>query len=166
MFDRLLRTPRLVLLVFGILCFAAVGTATLLGIAFHLEVCSMCWFQRLSFLLAGCGFLLAAAWPRGQIATRRIAELGMLLGVASAARQTYLMTHLDQASGSCGAGLFYYLKMGNYEAFFRAGMAGGLDCAENQQAILGLALPEWSLIAFIVLIAVYLLWSFSKKRKA
>lgn len=157
--------PGLVLLGFGILCFAAVGTAVLLGKMMDLEVCSMCWFQRLSFVVAGCGFLLAAAWKPGRIVTRRIAELGLLVGFASAARQTYLMSHLDQASGSCGAGLLYYWKIGNYSAFLHAGLLGGTDCAENQPAVFGLALPQWSLIAISILLVLYIAWSIRNARR-
>lgn len=156
MLDRIARHPRLVFLAFGLGCFAAVGSAALLGTIFQMEVCSMCWYQRLSFLLAGTGFLLAAAWQRGQIVTLRIAELGMLSCLASAARQTWLMYHLDQAATSCGAGLLFYAKRGNWEAFFQAGLMGGLDCAENQTPVFGLPLPEWSLIAISCLILAYI----------
>lgn len=162
--DFLTRRPRSVLLAFGLGCFASVGAAVLLGMLFDLEVCAMCWFQRLAFLLAGTGFLLAAAWPRTQIFTHRIAELGLLIGLASAARQAYLLTHLDEASGSCGAGLMYYLQIGNYEAFFRAGMLGGIDCAENQPLILGLHLPQWSLLALIATLSAYVIWQIIRAR--
>ncbi|MDP5239057.1 disulfide bond formation protein B [Uliginosibacterium sp. 31-16] len=162
--ELVLRRPRLVLLVLGIFCFASVGTAVVLGELFELEVCAMCWFQRIAFLLAGSGFLLAAAWPRASILTQRIGELGLLVGLASAARQVFLLYNPEAASGSCGAGLMYYLKMGYYEAFFRAGLVGGVECAENQPLILGLRLPQWSLLAFCGIIALYAIWLFRKGR--
>jgi len=153
--DILLQRPRLSLLVLGSSCLAVVAAVAALGTWFQLEVCAMCWFQRLVLLLAGTGFLLAAAWPRAQRVTLRLGEFGLLLGLASAARQTYLLFHIDSASGSCGAGLLYYLQIGNYEAFFRAGLLGGLDCATHQPLILGLYLPQWSLLAFCGLLAAY-----------
>lgn len=160
MLNDLLRRPRLALAGFGLICFAAVLGAELLGRIFALEVCAMCWFQRLSFLLAGSGFLLTAAWPSLRLFSLRIAELGLLLGLESASRQSYLIAHPEMADGNCGAGLFYYLQIQDYEGFLRAGMQGGIDCAENQPLILGLHLPQWSLLAFIAMLIVYLAWHF------
>lgn len=156
--------PRVVLLAFAVFCFGSVGLAVTLGAIFDLEACSMCWFQRISFLIAGAGFLLAAAWPRGAIVTRRLAELGLLIGFASAARQSWLLIHPEQASGSCGAGLMYYLKIGAYDAFFNAGLVGGVECASDQPMFLGLHLPQWSLLAFIIVGMLYLVWSLRPRR--
>ena len=156
--DALIQKPRLVLAVFGLFCVAAVGSAHALGEIFLLEVCAMCWFQRLSFLLAGAAFMLAAAWPKLGLVTQRIGELGLLLGLASAARQTYLIANPELASDNCAAGLFYYLQIEDYAGFLRAGMLGGIDCAENQPLILGLYLPQWSLLAFIGMLGLYVAW--------
>lgn len=160
------KRPRLALLAFALLCYAAVGGAVLLGWLFELEACAMCWFQRIAFLLAGSGFLLAAAWPLVGVLTRRIGELGLLLALASAGRQSYLISNPGAADGSCGAGLGYYWKIGNYEAFLRAGLLGGSDCAENQPLILGLHLPQWSLLAVLVIIALYVAWMMRRSRAA
>ncbi|MDO6386643.1 MULTISPECIES: disulfide bond formation protein B [unclassified Uliginosibacterium] len=156
--------PRLVLLALGIFCLVSVGAAVLLGHLFALEVCAMCWFQRLAFLTAGTGFLLAAAAPRAAILTQRLGELGLLIGLASAARQSWLLLHPAEASGHCGAGLLYYLQIGNYEAFLQAGLLGGVECAENQPLLLGLYLPQWSLLAFCSIGALYLIWWLSQRR--
>jgi len=163
MLEYILHRPRLVLLLAGSFCFVAVASAALLGQIFALEVCAMCWFQRLSFLLAGAGFLLAAAWPWARVVTQRIGELGLLLGLESAGRQSYLLSHLDAAKDNCGAGLFYYFQIEDYEGFFRAGMLGGIDCAENQPLIFGLQLPQWSLLAFILITALYIAWLISQR---
>lgn len=162
----LIHRHRLVLLGLGSFCVLAVAAAVTLGKLLNLEVCSMCWFQRIAFLVAGAGFLLAAAWPRGRLLTQRLGELGLLVGLASAARQVYLLFHIEAASGSCGAGLMYYLQIGNYEAFFRAGLLGGSDCATNQPLILGLYLPQWSLLAFCGLLALYAAWLIANLRAA
>jgi len=158
MFDFFLRRPRLTLFAFGLVCYGAVGSAFVLGEWMHIEPCAMCWFQRLSFLLAGTGFLLAAAWPRAQIVTKRIAELGLLLALESAVRQSFLIIHPEAAKDSCSAGLFYYLQIEDYVGFLRAGMLGGIDCAENQPLILGLQLPQWSLLAVVCILATYITW--------
>lgn len=158
MFNFYALRPRLALLSLAVLCFAVVGAAVTLGEIMHLEACAMCWFQRLSFLLAGAGFLLAAAVPQVRIFIQRIGELGLLLALESAARQNYLILNPAAAQDNCGAGLFYYWQMGNYPGFFRAGMFGGIDCAENQPAFLGLQLPQWSLLAICCLIVLYVIW--------
>lgn len=163
LFSFFCQRPRLALLAFGLLCYGAVGSAVLLGWLFDMEVCAMCWYQRLSFLFAGSGFLLAAAWPRGAVVTQRLGALGLLSALASSARQSYLLINPAAADGSCGAGLGYYWKIGAYDKFFRAGLVGGSDCAENQPLILGLYLPQWSLLAVIIIIALYLVWQFRRR---
>lgn len=165
--DALIQRPRLVLAGFGLFCVAAVGSAHALGEIFLLEVCAMCWFQRLCFLLAGAAFLLTAAWPKAGLLTQRVGELGLLLGLASAARQAFLIAHPELASDNCAAGLFYYLQIQDYAGFFRAGLVGGVDCAENQPLILGLYLPQWSLLAFLAMIGLYVAWmSLRRVRRA
>lgn len=163
---RFVAHPRLALLAFALLCFGAVGSAVLLGWLFDMEACSMCWFQRLAFLLAGAGFLLAAAWPRGGVLTCRLGELGLLLALASAGRQSYLLANPAAADTTCGAGLAYYWKIGDYASFLRAGLVGGSDCAENQPLILGLYLPQWSLVAVLAIIVAYVGWRVSRARAA
>ena len=159
MLSRLVRlSSRQICLALGIFCLSAVGAAVLLGHLFDLAVCSMCWFQRIAFVVAGCGFLLAAAWPRAAILSLRLGELGLLIGLASAARQSWLLANPAEASGSCGAGLMYYWQIGNYEAILQAGLLGGVDCAENQPLLLGLYLPQWSLLAFCGIVLLYLGW--------
>lgn len=164
--DALIQRPRLVLAGLGVFCVAAVIAAHTLGEVFLLEVCAMCWFQRLCFLLAGAAFLLTAAWSKAGLVTQRVGELGLLLGLASAARQTFLIAHPELASDNCAAGLFYYLQIEDYAGFFRAGLVGGVDCAENQPLILGLYLPQWSLLAFLGMIGLYVAWmSLRRARK-
>ena len=48
--DILLQRPRLSLLVLGSSCLAVVAAAATLGAWFQLEVCAMCWFQRLRII--------------------------------------------------------------------------------------------------------------------
>lgn len=165
MLSNLLRRPRLVLLLLGLLCYAATGAAMALGYFFDLDACAMCWFQRLAFFVAGSGFLLAAALPFAAIITQRIGELGLLAALASAARQSYVILNPELADGSCGAGLMYYAKIGAWEKFFRAGLMGGSDCAEDQPMLLGLYLPNWSLIAVLALIVAYVGWLIWRRRQ-
>lgn len=140
--------------------------AVLLGKAFNLEVCAMCWFQRLSLMQAALGFLLAATWSVTRGIAQRLGELGLLMGWASSCRQVYLLFHPEAASGNCGAGLMYYLQIGNYEGFFQAGLLGGIECAMEQASILGLQLPLWSLIAFSEIGLLYLSWQILCSRSA
>lgn len=161
-----LEHPRRMLLVLGSLCLGAVGIAVALGLAFNLEVCAMCWFQRLALILAALGFLLAATRSAAGGIAQRLGELGLVIGWASSCRQVYLLFHPEAASGNCGAGLMYYLEIGNYEGFFRAGLLGGIECATEQASILGLPLPLWSLIAFSEIGFLYLFWQILCTRSA
>lgn len=165
MFTELIHArPRLVLLALGGFSLLAVAVAALLGHFLELEVCAMCWFQRIALVVAGCGFMLAAAWPRVSVLTLRLGELGLLIGLVSAARQSWLLANPAEASGSCGAGLMYYWQIGQYEAFLQAGLLGGVDCAVNQPLLFGLYFPQWSLLAFSGIAGLYLIWRVTQWR--
>lgn len=157
MFDFFARPMRM-LLIFGTLCLGAVIAAVSVGLAFSMEVCSMCWFQRLALMLAALGLLLAATWPAIRRTARRAAELSFVLGWVSSCRQVYLLFHPDAALGSCGGGLIYSLKNGNYSGFFRSGLVGGMECATEQATFLGLQIPILSLMVFTGIGLMYLFW--------
>lgn len=161
----LLARPRLLTLIFAAACLAAVGAAAALGELLGLMACSMCWFQRLCFLFAAGGFALTAAfWPLRSVLFR-LGELGLLVGLASAARQSFLIFNPELADGSCGAGLFYYWKIGEYMRFLKSGLVGGSDCAQDQPLLLGVPMPVLSLAAFVLVIAAYAAWKYAQARK-
>jgi len=157
MFDFLAR-PNRMLLVFGTLCLGAVIVAVSVGFEFSMEVCSMCWFQRLALILAASCLLLAATWTAIRRVAQRAAELSFVLGWVSSCRQVYLLFHPDAALGSCGGGLIYFLKSGNFSGFFRSGLVGGMECATDQATLLGLQIPVLSLMVFTGIGLMYLSW--------
>ncbi|WP_041790018.1 disulfide bond formation protein B [Rhodoferax ferrireducens] len=160
MFDFFAR-PNRMLLIFGTLCLGAVIAAVSVGLTFSLEVCSMCWFQRLALILAAIGLLLTATGSAIRRTAQRAAELSFVLGWVSSCRQVYLLFHQEAAIGSCGRGLVYFFKNGNYFGFFRSGLVGGMECATDQAAFLGLPIPVLSLMVFTGIGLMYLYWLIS-----
>lgn len=138
-------------------CASAMGFAFYLEYRRGLEPCPLCLAQRLFFIAVGLIALLA--WVHGP---RRIGQriysvlIGLFAagGAAVAARHVWLQ-HLppDQAP-SCGPGLSYMLAHFPFMTTVQRVLGGSGECAQINWVFLGLSIPEWSLIAFLVLLAV------------
>ncbi len=140
-------------------CAGGLGFAYLLEYAFGLAPCPLCILQRVAMLATGLGFLAGAAhnpaaWGRWVYSL--LALLGAGVGVAIAGRHVWLQ-HLpaDQVP-ACGPPLDYMLEILPFTEVMRVVLRGDADCAKVDAAFLGLSLPAWTLIAFVV-IAIYAL---------
>lgn len=126
-----------------------------------LSPCPLCIFQRVGLIIMG-GFALISALfnPKSKV-IRLLLWLGSLVGIgwatAVAARHVWLQ-HLpaDQVP-SCGPGLNYWLDTLPILQVFKEVFAGSGECASVDWTLMGLSIPEQSLILFIVLLIVHVL---------
>ncbi|MGB5877707.1 MAG: disulfide bond formation protein B [Psychrobacter nivimaris] len=126
-----------------------------------LSPCPLCIFQRVGLIVMG-GFALISALfnPKSKV-IRLLSWLGSLLGIgwatAVAARHVWLQ-HLpaDQVP-SCGPGLNYWLDTLPILQVFKEVFAGSGECASVDWTLMGLSIPEQSLILFSVLLIVHVL---------
>lgn len=126
-----------------------------------LSPCPLCIFQRVGLIVMG-GFALISALfnPKSKV-IRLLLWLGSLLGIgwatAVAARHVWLQ-HLpaDQVP-SCGPGLNYWLDTLPILQVFKEVFAGSGECASVDWTLMGLSIPEQSLILFSVLLIVHVL---------
>jgi len=124
-----------------------------------LSPCPLCIFQRVGLIVMG-GFALISALfnPKSKV-IRLLLWLGSLVGIgwatAVAARHVWLQ-HLpaDQVP-SCGPGLNYWLDTLPILQVFKEVFAGSGECASVDWTLMGLSIPEQSLILFIVLLIVH-----------
>ena len=119
-----------------------------------LEPCPLCITQRLMVLAVGLVLLAAALHHPGKTGTRVYALLGSglaLLGAAVSARHVWLQHLPPEAVPACGPGLEYMLN--NFPLVQTLGFlfSGTGECAEVSWSFLGLSMPAWTLLAFIVL---------------
>jgi disulfide bond formation protein DsbB len=148
--------------VFGFIfaaCAALFGFGLYLQHAQALEPCPMCILQRYAFIAIGLVALVAAIDnPRGGWALRIYGGLVTLLAIAGggvAARHSYLQ-HFPPLNQSCGADLSYLLELPMsraWPAIFR----GTGECSEVKWTTLGLSIPEWALVWFVIFAALAVL---------
>lgn len=154
--------------------FGAVACAALLAYALFeqfqmgIEPCPKCIFQRVAFLAMGI-FFLAGAIHGPRAVGRRV--YAILVAIAAATGVVVAVRHLivqftpqDPLMGGCGPGLNYLLdSFPVAEAIKKAFMATG-DCGEIGWTFLGLTMPAWTLIWY-VLLGAGALWAGFHQRK-
>jgi len=133
-------------------CAALMAFGLYLQHAEHLEPCPLCIFQRYAFIVTGLIALVAAIQGPGKIG-RWI--YGALLvsssgtGAAIATRQSWLQHNPPQVL-DCGPDLAYMLKSLPLAQVFPKVFKGEGDCAKVVWKFLGLSIPEWALVWFIL----------------
>jgi len=144
-----------------VLCIAFLLTAIFyFQAALGLEPCPMCILSRVCFMAIGAIALVAAIHgPRGR-APRVYAALIALFAVAGlgvSLRHSYLQ-HFPPAVESCGTDLEFLLNALPLTQALPKIFAGTGSCSETQWSLLGLTIPEWAGVWFVVF-AVAALWS-------
>jgi disulfide bond formation protein DsbB len=139
-----------------LVCAALLAYALFEQFQMGVEPCPKCIFQRVAFISMGVFFLIGGVHsPRGAIGRRIYA---ILVAIAAAVGAVVAIRHLivqftphDPLMAGCGPGLNYLLDAFPVaEAIKKAFMAAG-DCGEINWTFLGLTMPGWSLIWFVLL---------------
>ncbi|QHG67970.1 disulfide bond formation protein B [Pseudomonas putida] len=139
---------------------ACLASLAVLGASFYLESavglvpCLLCFSQRILLALYALVCLSAALHSPGIAGVRRYARAGLLCaasGALLAARHVWLQ-------GASDAGHLCPLPIGHmFEQSWREAarqlLLGGPDCSSLTWSFLDLTLPEWSLLAFLLLAA-------------
>lgn len=117
--------------------------------------CPLCIFQRIAFLVLGVVFLVGGLHaPVSSVGRRAYGVLALLAGIAgiAIAGNHVRLQHLppDQVP-ACGPGLDYMLDAMPLSGVIRKVMTGSGECANVDWAFLGLSMPAWSLLCFVVL---------------
>ena|SRR5215212_9297173 len=139
---------------------AAIICAGLVAYAFYtqfyegLEPCPLCIFQRVAMIVLCALFLLAAAHHPGKLGVRVYAVLIALValtGAAIAGRHVWIQ-HLpaDQVP-ECGPSLSYMLDVFPLNETLAMVFTGSGECAKVHWMFLGLSMPAWVLLWFMLL---------------
>ncbi|MDT8309816.1 MAG: disulfide bond formation protein B [Methylophaga sp.] len=138
---------------------ALFGGALYMQYVMQLEPCPLCVLQRMAVMLAGGLFLLAFLLnPKrtGSILFSSLISLVVIAGGAVSARHIWLQNLPLKDVPSCGPGFNFII--GNFplgDAFSMI-FSGSGECAEVSWQFLGLTIPAWTLIAFLVML--WLAW--------
>ncbi len=138
---------------------------------FHdgLEPCVLCIFQRIAMIILGIIFLIALLHHPKIVGARIYGILLLLVACAGSAvsiRHIYVQHLPDYLTPPCGPGLNYMFKTLPFNKFIVKAFTGTADCSVVTWRFLGLSMPEWVLIWFVILGVGGLLvnWYWSKPR--
>jgi len=140
-----------------LICVGLLGYAIYLQLHVGLEPCPLCIFQRIAFAALGVMFLLGALHaPRSKSGRKGygvLALLAALAGVGIAGRHVWVQVMPRDAMSSCGPPLSFLSEtMGPFEVL-RTVLTGTGDCGNVDWRFLGLSMPMWSLVWFLLLAA-------------
>jgi disulfide bond formation protein DsbB len=132
-----------------------------------LEPCPMCILQRYAYFAIAGVALVGAIWnPRGK-ALKTLAALVVLfaiLGGGVAARHSYIQ-HYPPKIESCGTDLEGMINTMPLGEVFPKIFQGTGSCSTISWKFLGLSIPEWGLVWFVIYAAVALWLGFLRKRR-
>lgn len=139
----------------GLACIALLAYAIFEQFQMGIEPCPKCIFQRIAFMAMAVFFLAGAAHGPRAIGRRVYA---LLVAAAAAVGAVVAIRHLmvqfgphDPLLEGCGPGLNYLLDAFPLaEAVKKAFMASG-DCGEINWSFLGLTMPGWTLVCYLLL---------------
>ena len=135
-------------------------TCLLLAFAGYLQFskgllpCPLCQLQRIALGFIGITFLFAAihhAGRRGTIIYSLIILSFSLLGTALAARHIWIQNAPSDQLTRCGVGIDYLLNHFPFWQSLKIILYGTDNCTTVHWHLLGLSIPEWTLIAFIAI---------------
>jgi disulfide bond formation protein DsbB len=150
-------------------CVGLVGYA--IHVQFHdgLEPCPLCIYQRIAFAALGLVFLLGALHgPKGsggRMGYGVLAALASIAGIGVAARHVWIQSLPADAAPSCGPPLSYLNETLGLVGALKKVLTGSGNCGDIDWTFLGLSMPAWSLVCF-VLLAMWGLWASLRKRKS
>lgn len=147
------------------------GCAALLAVALYfqyveeLEPCPLCIMQRVFFVLVGLTCLVAFVHNPTTWGNKVYGIIGAgfaLAGAAIAGRHVWLQNLPPDQVPECGPGLDYMLRVFPMRKVIDMVFTGSGECAEVLWRFLGLTIPGWSLVAFVVIIVLALYQAFRR----
>jgi disulfide bond formation protein DsbB len=130
-----------------------------------LEPCPLCILQRVAFLVLGMLFLVAAIHNPGRAGSRVYGLLIMLAGsggIGTAVRHLWLQNLPPDHVPDCGPGLGYMLEVFPLTETLRMVFSGAGECAEVVWSLLGISVPGWALVCFVILTGVGVVRNFAR----
>ena len=133
------------------------GWALWLQYGMGLEPCPLCVFQRIAVIAIGVVFLIAGLHNPGRTGAAVYAGLTLHHRRRSARhspRGTCGSSRCRRAQvPACGMGLNYMLETMPLTDVLSRVFKGSGECAEQAWVFLGLAIPSWTFVFFIAMIA-------------
>ncbi|MGY1459280.1 MULTISPECIES: disulfide bond formation protein B [unclassified Luteimonas] len=151
------------------ICAALIGFAIFSQFAWGLEPCPLCIFQRIAFAALGLVFLVAGLHaPRSGGGRAIYGVLGFLaaaVGMAIAGRHVWIQYNPPEIPG-CGPPLSFLRETMSTGNVIRKVLTGSGDCGTIDWTFLGLSMPAWSLVWFVLLAVLFVAAAFQRRRRS
>lgn len=147
---------RLAYLLGFLVCAGLMAWALWLQYGLDLDPCPLCVFQRIAVIATGAVFLLAAIHNPGRTGAAVYAGLTVMvsgIGAGLAAWHVWIQAQPKGAVAACGMGLNYMLETLPLTEVIGRVLKGSGECAEQGWLFMGLAIPSWTFVFFIAMIA-------------
>ena len=134
-------------------CVALLVYAIYLQLHDGLEPCNLCIFQRIAFAALGLVFLVGGLHgPRagGRRVYGLLLGLAALGGIAIAGRHVWIQM-FPSPTASCGVPLSFMRETMSTSDVIRKVMTATGNCGDIDWTFLGLSMPWWSLVWFVLL---------------
>lgn len=139
-----------------LVCAGLMAWALWLQYGLLLEPCPLCVFQRVAVIAIGLVFLVAAVHnpgPIGAIVYAGFAFVAGAIGAALAAWQVWIQAQPPGTVASCGMSLDYMLETMPLSEVIGTVLKGSGECADQGWLFLGLAIPSWTFVFFVAMVA-------------
>lgn len=154
-------SPRICFLLGFLACVLLLAVGAFLQFVKELEPCPLCISQRLAILATGLVFLTAGIHNRGRKVYAVIISLFALGGSGISIRHIWLQHLPPDEVPECSPGLEYVFQNFPLSNTIKLMLSGTGECAKVDWTLLGLSIPELTLIAFIGLAGLALLQIFN-----
>jgi disulfide bond formation protein DsbB len=140
-------------LISGVISILLVILSVIIQENFNLEPCPLCITQRVIFLASGITFLLFYFKSINKILELLVLGIINLTGLIFAFRHVLIQRKVINIPAECGIDLEYMFDNFPLREVFELIFRGTGDCSEIDWSFLGLTIPEWSAIWFLILMA-------------
>ena len=140
-------------LISGVISILLVILSVIIQENFNLEPCPLCITQRVIFLTSGITFLLFYFKSINKILELLVLGIINLTGLIFAFRHVLIQRKVINIPAECGIDLEYMFDNFPLREVFELIFRGTGDCSEIDWSFLGLTIPEWSAIWFLILMA-------------
>lgn len=147
---------RLAYLLGALVCAGLMAWALWLQYGLGLEPCPLCVFQRVAVIAIGLLLLVAGIHNPGAIGAIVYAGFTFVVGAVGAglaAWQVWIQAQPKGAVAACGTSLNYMLETLPLAEVIGKVLKGSGECADKGWLFLGLAIPSWTFVFFVAMVA-------------
>jgi disulfide bond formation protein DsbB len=137
-------------------CAALMAWALWLQYGLGLDPCPLCSLQRLAVIAIGAVFLVAGIHNPGRLGAGIYAGLTVIVGLfgaVTAMRHVWIQSLPKDEIPACGMGLNYMLETLPLADVLMKVFKGSGECADAGWYFLSLAIPSWTLVFFVAMMA-------------